>query len=550
MDAPTLLPKIAGIEVESVTATHRGIELRLVTTAPYVACPCCGRQTRRVHSRYNRTLTDLPCTQGVPGVAVRIALHSRKLVCDNKECQRRIFTEPLPQLVARYGRKTIGLHDALYLIGYALGGKAGARVALELGLIASPDTLLRRIRKVAQHHSGTVQGLRVVGIDDFAFRRGHRYGTILVDLERRSLVDLLPDRCAESVSTWLNSHPGIEIISRDRAAVYAEGATKGAPEARQVADRWHLLRNLGEAMERLTAQHSSAFRLAAQHSQQMPDSPPQPEVLVRKASPVEQRRLDRCEKREALYHQVKALREQGNSLTCIAAQTGVSLRTVQRFVGSEQFPARARRRKQACHTDKYDSYLRERIVSGCTNATQLYREIKAQGYTGCYASVHSCVSRIVKSPSGVYVRSPAPPRLEVPPSRTVAWWLQGHVCTTKPEVAAQQEAFLGALFERVPVLQEASALAQGFVTIVKRRSLDDLPSWLEKACQSSCKELRQFGQGLKQDLAAVKNAVSLCWSNGQTEGQVNRLKMVKRQMYGRAKFDLLRARVLPKVTAA
>lgn len=129
------------------------------------------------------------------------------------------------------------------------------------------------------------------------------------------------------------------------------------------------------------------------------------------------------------------------------------------------------------------------------------------------------------------------------------WWLQGHLSTRQPEVAQQQQAFLEVLFEQAAVLQEASELAQAFVALVKRRSLNDLSAWLDKACQSGCNEVRQFAQGLKQDLPAVENAVSLCWSNGQTEGQVNRLKMVKRQMYGRARFDLLRARVLPRARA-
>ena len=230
METATLLPWIKGIQVNSVHSTNTIIELRLSTNAPSVVCPLCGQLTRRVHSRYQRTLADLPWNR----VAVRIRLHTRKLFCQNLLCQRRIFTEPLPQLVAPYARKTASLQQALYLIGYALGGRAGAHVAIELGLVASPDTVLRRIRQVTNQHPSTPTALRVVGIDDFAFRKGHRYGTILVDLESRRLVDLLPERACESVAAWLKRHPDIEIISRDRATVYAEGATAG----RRKQSRW------------------------------------------------------------------------------------------------------------------------------------------------------------------------------------------------------------------------------------------------------------------------------------------------------------------------
>ena len=302
-------------------------------------------------------------------------------------------------------------------------------------------------------------------------------------------------------------------------------------------------------MERLTAQYSPLFRQLAHESAQLADTPTT-EAIVQRIPPVEQRRLDRSARREALYHQVKALREQGGSLDFIAGQTGLSQRTIQRFVKAEQFPARARRRAQPCQTDAFESYLRERIASGFTNAAQLYRDIKIRGYPGCYSSVSCFVSRFAKSlPGSKRAGSPANRSREIPASRAVAWWLQGRLSTRQLEVAQQQQAFLEALFKRVPVFQEVSELAQSFVALIKCHSSEDLPFWLERACHCNCSEIRQFAQGLKQDLPAIENAVSLCWSNGQTEGQVNRLKMIKRQMYGRAKFDLLRARVMPRARA-
>jgi transposase len=409
MAPTTLLPCLDGIQVDSIAAPNNAIVVRLSTVAPYVACPLCGHLCSRVHSRYPRTLADMPWNH----VAVRIHVRSRKLFCENPACKRSIFTEPLPDLAARYARKTLRLQDALYLIGYIVGGRAGERIAEGLGLCVSPDTLLRRVRQVATQSTTASTGLRIVGVDDWAFRKGHRYGTILVDLERRGLVDLLPERSAESLSAWLKRHPGIEVISRDRAGVYADGARQGAPAAQQVADRWHLLDNLGDAMQRLTAQHAPALSQAAEKmrpktAEAQTPLPAEPMALPR----AEQRRREHSTEREACYHKVHTLRQQGWTVPAIVAEINVSKRTVQRFLRAAQFPERARRRRQARQTDGFRAYLRQRIKAGCQNASQLYREIKAQGYAGGYMSVYYAVCDLTDSAGGATCR---PLRQRAPP---------------------------------------------------------------------------------------------------------------------------------------
>jgi len=551
MTSSTLLPCHPGITIDSIASTDNSVVIRLSTNAASVACPLCSQQSRRVHSRYPRTLADLPWNR----IAVRIHLRSRKFFCDNPGCERVIFTEPLPELVARYARKTLRLREAFYLIGYIIGGKAGARVALGLGLSVSADTLLRRVRQVAAQHHHASKGLRIIGVDDWAFRKGHRYGTILLDLERRQLVDLLPDLSSESVANWLKQHPNIEVVSRDRAQVYAEGAQVGAPQAEQVADRWHLLHNLGEAMQHLTAQHAPHLRQAAQQrAVTLSETEASDPVECLSLPRGERQRLERCAEREALYHRIKELRRDGWTIPAIVAEVGSSKRTVQRFLNAEAFPARARRRRPPCQVDRYEGYLRQRMEAGCHNATQLYREVKTQGYRGGYISVYYVVKRVkttgANAPHPQKARSPSYAFPEVLSSRTVAWWLQGSFGKSKSESVQEYKAFLEQLFVLAPVLQEAAELAQEFANIVKKRHGKELDAWLEKASQSACTELKRFAQGLCQDLAAVRNAVTMEWSNGQTEGQVNRLKMLKRQMYGRANFDLLRARVLPMVQAA
>src|SRR5579871_855792 len=552
MEARNLLPTFEGVRLNHLSTIGDTIVVHMNALAANARCRTCGNTSERIHSHYQRTLADLPWAH----CPVRIQIQLRKFFCDNSDCKRRIFTEPIPDVAARYARKTQRLQNELYLIGYSLGGRAGAREAEGLGREVGPDTLLRRVRAVTVSLSTPTPKISVLGVDDWAFRKGHHYGTILVDLERHELVDLLPDRSADSLATWLKGHPEIEILSRDRAGMYADGARQGAPQAQQVADRWHVLRNLGEAMERLTAQQTPHLREAAQ--QMAPAVAETQTSAVSAPAPLpasQQRQRARQEKRHERYDQIQVLRRQGWTQKAIADQVGVSLRTVKRFLSAAAYPERSRRRRQPRNTDRHDAYLRQRLAEGCHNVAQLYREVQQQGYSGSYASLYKAVASVAPAfplHLGRASRrdpSPLPPAVAMPSSRSVAWWLQGHLSPSLPERAAQQ-AFLDHLYVVAPVLKEAGDMAQEFIELVQDRSLVRLDAWLETASQSVCTEVRRFAQGLRQDWASIQNAVSLEWSNGQVEGQVNRLKMLKRQMYGRANFDLLRARVMPMAQAA
>ena len=502
------------------------------TCCSNAACPACSHPSERVHSRYVRTLADLPWQ----GVQVRFLLHTRRFFCDQSQCRRQTFSERLSDTVAPYGRRTRRLDEALGVIGLALGGEAGSRLAKRLALLASPATLLRRVRQTVLPTFATP---RVLGVDDWAWKRGHRYGSILVDLETHRVVDLLPVRSAEALGSWLQAHPGVEIISRDRAGSYAEGARLGAPDAQQVADRWHLIRNLSEAVTRCMEQHSSDLKAAWQEVvQPAPDCDPAPPAaeLPMRLPQAELIRQQRRGHRLQRYENVLRLYQSGATQQQMAQQLGIDTKTIRRYLQTDAFPEMARRRR---HTgmDRWLPYLEQRWAEGCHNAAELWREIRQQGFPGCKTTIRQWIARL-RGPASSGCPISRSFRLQVPPSpRQTTWWLLYPDRPRSPE----QQSYCEFLLRHSPDLARVVDLAQRFLEFCRHRSPEGLESWLASAKNT---ELRSFAVGIERDQSAVEAAFHLPWSNGPVEGQVHRLKLRKRQGYGRAQFDLLKQQVL------
>lgn len=541
----SLLPNTPGLRLENTTIDTHTLSLTIASTCPSGTCPLCNQQTSRLHSHYQRTLADLPWG----GRSVCLSLRVRRFRCSEPDCPRRIFTERLPSLVEPYARKTTRLHEVLRLVGFALGGEAGARLVNRLGMPASPSTLLRCVRgaMIPAHPSP-----RVVGVDDFALRRANRYATILVDLERHRPIELLPDRTSQTLAGWLKEHPEIEIISRDRAGAYADGAREGAPEALQVADRWHLLKNLTETVERFTSRHHSALQRSAMSvvvgAQWIANSLAEgsyPKAML--SSREERESRARREKRYARYQEVIDLHQRGLSQRAIAETLNINRATVRKFIDAEGFPERAPYKgRHRSILEPYIPYIHQRWVQGCENALQLWREIKEKGYSGQAGMVRRYARRLRAQLAQLTPERQRARLLEArttfktPSSRRGAWWL---VQQTE-DLDDQQREFVEQLCSLCPEAERVQEMAQEFRRIFDERHVELFDSWLDGAEKSGVGEFEGFARSLRQDYEAVVGALKYEWSNGQVEGQINRVKFIKRQMYGRANFDLLRQRVL------
>jgi transposase len=391
----------------------------------------------------------------------------------------------------------------------------------------------------------------VLGVDDFALRKRHTYGTILVDLERHQPVALLPERTAETVAQWLREHPGVEVITRDRSSAYAEGARQGAPAATQVADRFHLIQNLAEALTQVFTTHGQALDAVNATGRQQPVPLPDGSVAVPVPPPLtppaeEARAAQRAVRRQAVYDAVWTLHRQGWSVRAIAGQVGRSDRTIERYLQMPTWPVRQHRRHYGRSiVNPYQAYLLERWNAGCHTAIQLFHEIQLRGYTGSSRRVTAYVSRIRQAqgipPRRQGLRQTLPVVAEpttAPLTPRRATWLVLRRAE-RPEAEAQQLAQLHAQSAEVA---EAIDLAQEFATLVRQRQPARLDPWLQRATTSAQEALRRFATGLRDDYAAVKAGMTLPWSNGPVEGHINRLKMLKRQMFGRAHLDLLSRR--------
>jgi transposase len=525
MDPQLLLPPGAGLVVEQVQLCGEVIHLMVRCEASGAHCPKCGTWSEAFHSSYGRNLADLP----VSGRQAVVDLRVRRFRCYQTECPRKTFVEQAPILAERYAHRTCRLKSLLEEIGLALGGRPGSRQCKRLAIRTSRTTLLRLVRALPERP--VVAAPCVLGVDEFAFRRGRRYGTILVDAEAHRIVDLLEDPSADALVDWLVRHPGAKVICRDRDGVYASAARRGAPEALQVADRWHLVHNLADALERFAVRVLAAIRTELKAEEAATSTSPEipPSLEASSLSPC--RLKERTERRHAEIHELMA---QGLTVTAISRRLRLHRKTVYRFAAAEAAADLLGRGRRATALDPYLPYMATRWREGQHVAAFLFDEIFKKGYRGSKRSVRRQVEgwRTAEPPPPAHVLLPGP--------RNLAWLL----LRRPSDLDDEEQVLLKQLYERGAELATARQLAQHFLRLVRERRGHELDAWVADVLTTGPPELRGFSRNLRHDWDAVHAGLTERWSSGSVEGNVNKVKVAKRQMFGRARFDLLRKRVL------
>jgi transposase len=529
MIQPTLLLGLpAHLRLDQIEITPQTLILFLAMETAEAACPLCQQVSHRAHSHYTRTLADLPCA----GKALRLLVLVRRFFCENEACSRKIFAERLSELTSVYARRTHRVTETLAELGFTLGGKAAAALSQHLGLESSRMTFLRILRQTPPL---AVQTPKMLGVDDWAFRRSKTYGTILINLEDGSPVDLLPDRQAVTLEVWLKNHPGVQLISRDRGGEFARGARQGAPEALQIADRFHVLRNLAEVAEKVLGKHRQALK-----SIHLVTTSSATSVLQRHLRPEREQHKQRARaKLVERYEAVQLLVKQGLSHKEISRRLHLHRDSVIRYARAETFPERAEQPARPGILAPYETYLRTRWREGERNAVGFFRELTARGYTGSRMTIERFLLGLRRMERQGIEVSKAATSVELTPRRAVGLMLSRPLDLTNEERMALQQ-----VCQIHPNVNRLNVLFQQFAQMLRDRRGEELDQWLHTAFHAGIPELRAFVKKLRQDQQAVQAGLVLKWNNGVVEGHVNRLKFLKRSMYGRANFDLLRLRVL------
>jgi transposase len=540
-----LFPHLGGLRLQRVYLTADEVVLEVGARTSGSRCPTCRRRSHHLHSRYVRRIADHP----IGGRPFRIYFHVRRFRCGNPKCARRTFVEQHSTLVARSARRSVPLQRYLEDVGLHHGGRPGQRFAERCKIAVNRMTLLRLVRRLPEPPVTTP---RVLGIDDFAIKRAYRYGTIVVDLEERRVIDLLPERTASAVAAWITQHGQPDIVCRDRGGDYAAAARQAAPDAVQIADRFHLARNSSEVLERILVRYPAALRAAVAQETPTRDivaagettSSAEESQAEATSTPLDSRQA----RRRARYDAVVALHQAGETNQAISEKLRLSRPTVRKYVRAGTFPERPARRTPLSAGTRYGTFLQERWAAGERDAAVLWEQLKAQGFSGSLRTVQRVVAgwREETRPRGAAARKARAPASDVlpamrPPSPRQATWL-----LLKPDgkLSDEQRAMRTKLLAAAPEVQTALSVIEDFREMLRSRAAEALPAWMGRVDQSPMPELTAFAANLRRDYAAVEAALTYEWSSGQVEGSVTRTKLVKRQGYGRANLDLLRKRAL------
>jgi len=490
--------KSGTFEVNSMDAKSGRVILMLSSRQPGCKCPSCQVYSSWSHSYYLRTARDLP----ILGYNVIVNLRARKFYCRNENCSKKVFSERFPDHFVPHKRSTVRLDDKLLKIALLMGGNPGKRLCDTLNIKTSSSSLIRCIhQKELQPRKPSAH----IGIDDWAYKKGHTYGTAIVDLKKRKIIDLLPDRETSSVESWLRNRSDVKIVTRDRYVKYAKGITNGAPSARQVADRWHLLKNMGDATKKLLERERQELRRQE----------------VAKANKEQSRRgknqynpspFDRHDKtlQHAKFREIKKLYSQGKTIRAIARIVGVSRLTIRKYIHLDEPP---RKNRPGSEILKFADYFKERIaLRPNIEVIQLWKEIREKGYKGGRSAVYEFLK--VHTRFNKQMVAPFIPQQSWTPAKVSLLLYKGD-----SELSGGEKKLLSKLRTRSLDIRIAHDLVQEFKTLMGNKQGCRLQQWISKSINSPVSEFSAFAKGLKSDFMAVKTHFHFHGATARSKGK-------------------------------
>ena len=508
-------------------------------------CPECGMLNYSVHDYYYRSVTDLPIFQK----STNIQMKTRKFRCKNSSCNRKVFSEQNSHVV-RYSRRTDRVSKLLNRLSIELTGKQGSQLTALLLMSVSASTLTRiALRQPLPE----IKQPRVLGVDDWAYRKGVSYGTILIDMETSRPIDILPSREKKELENWLTKYPDVEIVTRDRASSYSSAINEVCPNSIQIADRFHLLMNLSDALDRYFKSISQIIKktITEKTNEILNDrinndkiiGTKTPEILI--VNDPQQINDVSFNQRLCIFKKVKELQSQGFSARKISRDLGISRSTVGSYFLQDALSPK--KNSKSTNIELFTSHILARLNEDGYQVKNIIDEITQLGYSGSQSQAYENINKLkeqngINTPDFAQIQRIRIPFVKPLHSRKLAKYIDR--CTDHIE-DQDERTYMATLLDGIPEVRIVQKLVQIFKTMLNR-GCGNIRRWIDFIKESKYKlsGLRNFANGLMRDIEAVENGINMHWSNGGVEGHVNRVKSKKRQMYGRAGFELLKRKVI------
>lgn len=533
------------LNIESCDYEEDRVKLYVSSLTEAEQCPYCQEKSSRVHSRYIRTLRDLPGF----GKETVIVFNARKFFCDNQQCDKKTFAEQPGNQIFRYRRRTCRCETAVYRHALVLSSIQSSRLLGGIGIPISRSTVLRDLHRLRLPDT---ESLSKVGVDDWAFRKGVTYGTIIVDLDSGHVCDMLGTREESDFSTWLSDHPHINMVSRDRSTEYSAAIKSTGREIIEVADRFHLLKNMSDCVTKIVSEN---YRSCVNHVNGSNKN--NETVSTESVSPngSDSGLTDSLKKQkeyvnETKYNEVKRLQKEGKGINETAALLGIARQTVRKYRDWDSYHTPAGKPRLPYH--QYSSYVENEYASG-KDMCAIYREVKAQGFPGSRTPFFDHFKYLMDGHRGIRSKderermkresesTDSTEKIVLPPAASIALTICKDI--SEKELDETEIETINRLWG-LDWFDEMYEAASRFWKIIKKNSVKKLLKWIEKFKNSKLPKIVTFVKGIQLDLEAVKNTLIYPVSNGIVEGYVNKLKTVKRILYGRAKLPLLQRKMI------